>query len=69
MTGAAYDSSTVPEWARETITTIAGEHPETLLLYLNWVFEIEAAKRRPGSPPPPPPEDPRDQLHLAAIEA
>jgi hypothetical protein len=66
-----YDPSTVPEWARETIAQIAREHPENLAYNLDRVAEIEAAKRHAAGHPPTPPEpaNPRDLLHLSAIQA
>ena len=65
------DPGTSPEWARESIAHIAREHPDNLSCHLAWVAEIEAAKRRTAEhlPRPPVPAEPRDLLHLAAIEA
>jgi hypothetical protein len=49
---------------------IAQEHPEHLAWHLDHVAEIEAAKRRhTAGQPPLPPTEPRDLLHLAAIQA
>jgi hypothetical protein len=67
-----YDPSAVPEWARESIAQIAREHPENLAHWLAQVAEIETAKQHAAEHPPvlpAPPEDPRDFLHLCAIEA
>jgi hypothetical protein len=69
MTSAAYDPSTVPEWARESIARIAREQPETLAHWLAHVAEVEDAKQRMAEHPAPPPDNARDYLHLAAIEA
>jgi hypothetical protein len=64
-----YDPAAIPEWARESI---AREHPETLPQHLYQVAEIEAAKRYTAAhptPPPPPTDNPRDYLHILAIDA
>ena len=65
------DPGTSPEWARASIARIAREHPGNLSCHLAWVAEIEAAKRHAAGhrPRPPVPAEPRDLLHLAAIEA
>jgi hypothetical protein len=63
-----YDPSVLPEWARETIAQIAREHPENLAHHLDQVAEIEAAGRRAAENSPPPPDNPRDLLHLSAIQ-
>jgi hypothetical protein len=65
----SYEPSVVPEWARETITQIAREHPEHLAHHLNHVAEIEAAKQHAAGHPPPPAPEPRDLLHLSVIQA
>jgi hypothetical protein len=67
-----YDPSAVPEWARESIARIAGDDPGSLAHWLGHVAEIETAKQQAAEHPPvlpAPPEDPRDFLHLCAIEA
>lgn len=72
MRSTAYDPSAVPEWARQSTARTAREHPENLPGQLSHVAEIEAARRYTAehpAPPPPPPDNPRDFLHLAAIEA
>ena len=69
---ALYDPAAVPEWARESIASIARDHPETLPQHLYQVAEIEAARRHAAAhpvPPPPPPDNPRDFLHILAIDA
>jgi len=63
----AYDPRTVPDWARETIARIACGHPGQLAYHLDRVAEIDAARRHMAGHPPPPAE-PRDILHLAAIQ-
>jgi hypothetical protein len=68
----AYDLRAVPEWARESIARTAREHPENLAFALAHVAEIEDAKRYLAEHPPvrpAPPDDPRDFLHLLAVEA
>ena len=67
--GSAYDPGAVPDWAHETIAHIAREHPEHLAYHRERVAEIEVAKRRTAGQPPEPPAEPRDLLHLAAIQA
>jgi hypothetical protein len=72
VTTTAYNPAAVPAWARESIAWIAREHPENLAGNLAWVAEIEAAKQSMAEHPPArlaPPEDPRDYLHLLAIQA
>jgi hypothetical protein len=68
----AYDPATVPAWARESTTRIAREQPESLPHWLEHVAEVETAKQRTAAYPPArlvPPQDPRDFLHLLAIQA
>ena len=66
-----YDPSAVPQWAREAIALIARDRPENLAYHLDRVAEIEAAKRQVAEhpPQPAPPTEPRDLLHLSAIQA
>ena len=68
----AYDPATVPAWARESIARIARDQPESLPHWLEHVAEVEDAKQRTAANPPAqpaPPQDPRDFLHLLAIQA
>jgi hypothetical protein len=68
----AYDPATVPDWARESIARIARDQPESLPHWLEHVAEVEDAKRRTAANPPAqpaPPQNPRDFLHLLAIQA
>jgi hypothetical protein len=72
MTTTTYDPATVPAWARESVARTAHGHPENLPFVLEHVAEIEDAKRYLAEHPPvrpDPPEDPRDFLHLLAVEA
>jgi hypothetical protein len=72
VTGAAYDPDAVPEWARRQTGRIAREHPESLAIWLEHVAEVETARQRTAANPPAepdPPQDPRDFLHLLAIDA
>ena len=72
MTGTAYDPDTVPEWARESTDRIAREQPESLPHWLAHVAEVETAKQHMAAHPPAlpaPPQDPRNFLHLCAIQA
>ena len=66
-----YDPGAVPAWARQTIAQIAREHPGNLAYHLDRVAEIEAARQyAAGHPPlPGPSTEPRDILHLSAIQA
>jgi hypothetical protein len=68
----AYDPATVPAWAREQTARIARERPESLASWLEHVAEVEDARQRTAEHPPAepaPPQDPRDFLHLLAIDA
>ena len=69
---AAHDPATVPAWARESVDRTAREHPENLPFVLGHVAEIEDARRYlavhlPVMPDPP--DDPREYLHLLAVQA
>jgi hypothetical protein len=68
----ACDPTAVPEWARESAARTARDRPENLPFVMGHVAEIEAAKRFLAAHPPvrpDPPEDPREYLHLLAVEA
>jgi hypothetical protein len=68
----AFDPAAVPAWARESVARTAREHPGNLPFVLGHVAEIEDARRRLAARPPvapEPPEDPREYLHLLAVQA